>query len=169
MGRLSLVSVTVEWRALHLPAPARRDAWGLAIVPTGVNDGAMTADEATFPHVDVAVLFAVLGLVLVWAGWAAARGRLKRNYVIGMRTSAIMKSDETWRVAHEKCAWTIWSSGCVLLGAAVLLLGLRPSEAWSVVLLSVATAAMMVLVIVGAVQASRTVDHEAPGSGGHRR
>jgi hypothetical protein len=128
----------------------------------------MTANDAAFPHVDVAGLFALFGLVLIWAGWAAARGRLKRNYVIGMRTSAIMRSDETWRVAHEKCAWTIWSSGCVLLGSAALLLVLRPSETWSVVLLSVAAAAMMVLVIVGAVQASRTVDHEAPASGSRR-
>lgn len=34
-------------------------------------------------------------------------------------------------------------------------------------LLGVAAAAMMVLVIVGAVQASRAVDHEAPASGIH--
>lgn len=130
--------------------------------------GAMPADELTFLHVDLAVFLAVCGLVLVWGGWAAARGRLKRNYVIGMRTSAIMKSDETWRVAHKKCAWSIWSSGCVLVGAAALLFTLRPSETWSVVLVSVAAASMGVLVVVGAVQAARTVDHEAPSSGSHR-
>ena len=100
--------------------------------------------------------------MLIWAGCAAARERLKRNYVIDMRTSAIMKSDETWRVAHKKSAWGIWSSGCVLAAAAALRFGLRPSETWSMVLLVVSTAAVGVLVLVGAVQAARTVDHEAP-------
>lgn len=122
----------------------------------------MSARNSEFLHVDLAVLLGVLGLLLIWAGWAAARGRLKRNYVIGMRTSAIMKSDETWRVAHERCAWSFWASGCVLVAAAALLMGLRPASRWSVAVLGVAGASTFVMTVVGAVQAARTVNHEAP-------
>lgn len=122
----------------------------------------MTAAEREFLHVDVGALLAAFGLLLIWAGWAAARGRLKRNYVIGMRTSAIMKSDETWRVAHQKCAWSFWSSGCVLVAAAALLIGFRPSERWSLAVLIVAGSSLSIMMIAGAVQAARTVDHEAP-------
>jgi lysozyme family protein len=123
----------------------------------------MTADDATFLYVDIAVLLGVLGLLMILAGWAAAKGRLKRNYVIGMRTSAIMRSDETWRVAHKKCAWSFWSSGGVLVAGALLLNVLRPPARWSTALLMVMTALVGVIVLVGAVQAARTVDHEAPG------
>lgn len=125
----------------------------------------MTADDATFLYVDIAVLFGGLGLLMMLAGWAAARGRLKRNYVIGMRTSAIMRSDQTWRVAHKKCAWSFWASGGVLVAGALLLNVLRPPERWSTALLVVMTALVGVIVLVGAVQAARTVDHEAPGQG----
>jgi lysozyme family protein len=123
----------------------------------------MTADDATFLYVDIAVLLGVLGLLMILAGWAAAKGRLKRNYVIGMRTSAIMRSDETWRVAHKKCAWSFWSSGGVLVAGALLLNVLRPPGRWATALLMVMTALVGVIVLVGAVQAARTVEHEAPG------
>lgn len=114
-----------------------------------------TTGDATFLYVDLAALLGLFGLLFVLAGWAAAKGRLKRNYVIGMRTSAIMKTDETWRVAHKKCAWSLWSSGLVLLATAGLLTGLRPSERWSVALLSAMALSLLVLVLSGAVQAER--------------
>ena len=114
-----------------------------------------TSEDATFAQVDLSVMLAVLGLLLVWAGWAAARGRLKRNYVIGMRTRTVLRSDETWRAAHRECAWSFWSSGLVLIATGSLVYALRPSERWTVGLWIAMTAYLAATVLVGAVQAER--------------
>ena len=115
----------------------------------------MTADDAAFLPVDVAVLLALFGLVLIWAGWAAARGRLKRNYVIGMRTSAIMKSDETWRVAHKKCAWSLWSSGLVIIATSAVVTGVRPSRGWTLGLWIAMSVYLTAAVVIGFIQADK--------------
>jgi hypothetical protein len=112
-------------------------------------------EDATFAHVDLSVLLAALGLLLVAAGWAAARGRLKRNYVIGMRTGTIMRSDATWRAAHKKCAWSLWSSGLVIVATSAVVTGLRPSRAWTLALWMAMIAYLTVAVVVGLVQADK--------------
>ena len=117
--------------------------------------------DATFAHVDLAVMLAVFGLLLTAAGWAAARGRLKRNYAIGMRTGTIMRTDQTWRVAHEKCAWSLWSSGLVLLVTGGALAGFRPPRQWTLALMITMVVYLTIAVLVGFVQAdkaARSVD-----------
>ena len=112
-------------------------------------------EDATFAQVDLSLLLAALGALLVAAGWAAARGRRKRNAVIGMRTATITRSDATWRAAHERCAWSLWSSGLVMLATSAVVTGLRPSRAWTLGLWIAMTAYLAVAVTVGLVQADR--------------
>lgn len=88
-----------------------------------------TPDNATFAYVDLSAFIAASGVLIIWAGWAAARGRLKRNYVIGMRTGTIMRTDATWRAAHKKCAWSFWSSGLVMVATSARNLRLAPTAA----------------------------------------
>ena len=111
--------------------------------------------DATFAQVDLSVMLAALGVLLIAAGWAAARGRLKRNYAIGMRTGTIMRNDETWRVAHQKCAWSIWSSGLVIVVSSVLIAGLRPSRGWTLALWIAMSVYLMIAALVGFAQADK--------------
>ena len=118
-------------------------------------------EDATFAQIDLSVLLAVLGVLLIAAGWAAARGRLKRNYAIGMRTGTIMRNDETWRVAHQKCAWSLWSSGLVIVVSSVLIAGLRPSRGWTLALWIAMSVYLMTAAVIGFAQAdkaARTVE-----------
>lgn len=112
-------------------------------------------DDATFAHVDLSVFLAALGLLMIWAGWAAARGRLKRNYVIGMRTATIMRTDATWRAAHKKCAWSLWSSGLVLVATSTVLIALRPSRHATSALWIAMSAYLAVAVLIGFLQADK--------------
>ena len=117
-------------------------------------------DDATFAHVDLSVFFAALGAVLILAGWAAAKGRLKRNYVIGMRTATIMRTDATWRAAHRRCAWSLWSSGLVMLTTSAAVTGLRPSRQWTLGLWIAMTLYLVAATVIGFRQAdaeARTV------------
>ena len=112
-------------------------------------------EEATFAQVDLSAFLAVLGVVLIAAGWAAARGRLKRNYVIGMRTGTIMHSDATWHAAHRKCAWSLWSSGLVIVATSAVVAGLRPSRDWTLFLWISMSVYLSVAVVIGFVQADK--------------
>lgn len=112
-------------------------------------------EDATFAHVDLSVLIAALGLLMICAGWASAAGRFKRNYVIGMRTRTIMRSDATWRAAHRECAWSFWSSGFVMVATSAVLIALRPSRQWTTALWIVMTIYLMVAVLIGLAQADK--------------
>lgn len=112
-------------------------------------------EDAAFAQVDLSLFLGVLGLLLVAAGWAAARGRLKRNYVIGMRTGTIMRTDETWRAAHKKCAWSLWSSGLVIVATSVVVTGLRPTRNWTLGLWIAMSVYLTVAVVIGFIQADR--------------
>jgi hypothetical protein len=112
-------------------------------------------EDATFAHVDLSVAIAVLGLLMVWAGWAAARGRLKRNYVIGMRTGTIMRTDATWRAAHKKCAWCFWSSGLVMLATSGVIFALRPPPQWTLAFWILMSVYLAVAVLMGFNQADK--------------
>jgi hypothetical protein len=112
-------------------------------------------EDATFAQVDLSVFLAALGLLLIAAGWAAARGRLKRNYVIGMRTGTIMRTDATWHAAHRKCAWSLWSSGLVMAATSAAVAGLRPSREWTLALWIAMCVYLTVAVLIGLVQADK--------------
>ena len=77
----------------------------------------------------IAVTFVFLTALLIAIDWAAAKGRLRRNQFVGIRTPSTMSSDHAWMEGH-RAAW--------LTFAGVLLAGTvgTPVAVWTVVALN---------------------------------
>jgi hypothetical protein len=70
------------------------------------------------------LLLCVAGIALVVVGVLGRQGRLPRNMWAGLRTNTIMRTDQTWRVAHTAGApWLLAAAGVAFVLAAVAFLG----------------------------------------------
>jgi hypothetical protein len=49
----------------------------------------------------IAVTFVFLTALIVAVDWAAAKGRLRRNQFVGIRTPSTMRSDHAWIAGHR--------------------------------------------------------------------
>jgi uncharacterized membrane protein len=49
----------------------------------------------------IAVTFVFLTALLIAIDWAAAKGRLRRNQFVGIRTPSTMRSDHAWIAGHR--------------------------------------------------------------------
>jgi uncharacterized membrane protein len=49
----------------------------------------------------IAVTFVFLTALLIAIDWAAAKGRLRRNQFVGIRTPSTMRSDHAWMAGHR--------------------------------------------------------------------
>lgn len=49
----------------------------------------------------MAATFAFLTALLIAVDWAAAKGRLRRNQFVGIRTPSTMRSDRAWVAGHR--------------------------------------------------------------------
>jgi hypothetical protein len=49
----------------------------------------------------VAVTFVFLTALIIVIDWAAAKGRLRRNQFVGIRTPSTMRSDHAWIAGHR--------------------------------------------------------------------
>jgi hypothetical protein len=49
----------------------------------------------------IAVTFVSLTALLIAIDWAAAKGRLRRNQFVGIRTPSTMRSDHAWIAGHR--------------------------------------------------------------------
>ena len=49
----------------------------------------------------VAVTFVFLTALIIVIDWAAAKGRLRRNQLVGIRTPSTMRSDHAWIAGHR--------------------------------------------------------------------
>lgn len=97
----------------------------------------------------VAVVMAAGGVLLIWQGWAAASGRLKRNAVAGIRTASTMASDEAWLAAHRRAKTPTVVAGAVSIAAALVVLLPVPSGVFVAAVL-VSAVLDVVLVLWGA-------------------
>ena len=52
----------------------------------------------------VGLLLIVAGAAMLWTAWTGSQRRLGRNWFVGIRTRATMRSDEAWAAAHEEAA-----------------------------------------------------------------
>jgi SdpI/YfhL protein family len=59
------------------------------------------------------LLLCVAGIALAVVGLLSRQARLPRNMWAGLRTTSIMRSDETWRVAHVAGAPWLLAAACV--------------------------------------------------------
>jgi len=95
------------------------------------------------------------GLAILVTALLAAGGRLPRNYVVGIRTPSLLRSEEAWRTGHAAAAPWLEAAGAVVTIGAVALLATRPNELASGLCLLVLTGIMGVLVGVGTRVAGR--------------
>ena len=111
-------------------------------------------------------LFAIIGVASLWMASLMRDDRLPRNGLVGMRTRATMASDAAWNAAHRASAWSIALTGVVLLvGGVWLLLARRSPDATRNVLLGI-TLAVLVIVVVGGVQANQVAKGTTSASSG---
>ena len=97
----------------------------------------------------------MLGGILVAAvSEAAARGRLGINSVAGIRTRALMMSDEAWTAGHKAARIPIGLAGLVVFVAGAATLLLRLDEDTTRTLVLAAASAALLLVLIGAAVAT---------------
>ncbi|WP_161522198.1 SdpI family protein [Bifidobacterium aemilianum] len=62
---------------------------------------------------------------MLWTYKAASQGTLKRNSTSGIKTQAVMASDETWVYIHRRFSWIFMAAaGFCALGVVDLVAGL---------------------------------------------
>lgn len=106
------------------------------------------------PRLIIAVLLVLAGLVLLAVAVLGARGRLRRNRWIGVRTAETLRSDAAFALANRVAAAPVGAAGAVALaGGAVLLAG--PVGAVSAVVLAVSVVGTLVLGAFGGMAGQR--------------
>lgn len=74
------------------------------------------------------VVAIVVTLGVVWMTFAAARGSLKANGLVGIRTTATQQSETAWQAGHKAALpFVIWGGFVVVIAGALMLLGVIPS------------------------------------------
>lgn len=87
--------------------------------------------------------------MLIWAARAAASGRLKRNMLVGIRTTATMASDSAWLAAHGRSKTPTTLAGVAALASSLFMM--LPVAMWVfVTAVLVGCAAMLGFVSYGA-------------------
>ena len=109
-------------------------------------------------------------LVLVGAGLLvasvtrrAADGRLPRNVLAGLRTTATLRSDEAWRAGHAAARSASDAAGAVFALSGVGALLLRSAPAFAAVVLG-GTLGVLVLSVVAARRAGRAARAAGPST-----
>lgn len=96
------------------------------------------------PRLVLAALLVLAGLVLLAVAVLGARGRLRRNRWIGVRTAETLASDAAFAIANRVAAAPVGAAGAVaVVGGVVLIAG--PVGAVSVVVLAVSVVGTLVL------------------------
>jgi uncharacterized membrane protein len=66
------------------------------------------------------VILIAAGAAVVSVGRSAARGRLGRNHVAGIRSRQTLADDESWRIVHEAAEpWSLAGGLALMLGGLV--------------------------------------------------
>jgi uncharacterized membrane protein len=113
----------------------------------------------------IAAIVLMLGGILVAAvSEAAARGRLGINHVAGIRTRAVMMSEEAWTAGHRAARIPIGLAGLVTFLAGAGVLALRPDPETTGPYVLAATVAAVVLVLIGAAVATPAANRALGGA-----
>ena len=100
------------------------------------------------------IVFILGGILVAAVSEAAARGRLGINSVAGIRTRAVMMSDEAWIAGHRAGRIPMALAGLVMFLTGAAVLALRPDEDTTGPLVLAAAAVAVVLVLIGAAVAT---------------
>lgn len=112
------------------------------------------------------VFLAILGVLILWVTRAGAKGSLKRNGWVGVRTRSTMASDVGW-VAGHRAATPVSIAIALLVFVADVVLAAAIVRNWSTAAVTVVSlgsvAAMLLLLGLAAVKA----EHAAKNVGQH--
>lgn len=100
-------------------------------------DGAAAGDPMPLATaIGLGLLLIVTGALLIVVAYRSQRGTLPRNWIVGIRTTTTLASDEAWDAAHRAGAralsigaWGTLATGLVLL--------LRPSNGLGLAVISI--------------------------------
>jgi len=67
------------------------------------------------------VVLIVAGIAVMAVAWTAATGRLKRNWIAGLRLKSTMRSDAAWLAAHRRAKIPFSATGAMMVAGGVLL------------------------------------------------
>jgi len=98
----------------------------------------------------LALVMSGSGVLLFWVARAAARGRLRRNMVAGIRTRATLASDEAWLAAHRRAERPTRLAGWASIVTGLCAFVPADLEGLVWVVLLIGTAVMLGLVVYGA-------------------
>lgn len=110
--------------------------------------------------------FGIIGAGFLWLAWLMHQERLPRNGLVGMRTKATMASDAAWNASHRASAWSVALAGLVLLVAGLWLLLSRSSAGSSRNVVLGTCVAILVVIVVGGIQADRVARGTSSASSG---
>ena len=106
--------------------------------------------------IGLAVVLTAAGILVIVIGRQAASGRLKRNYLAGIRTTGTLASDEAWSTGHRAAGGRL-----ILAGLGPLILGplllVRPSNGVGAVLVFGAIAWLLAWVLAAGATARRAI------------
>ncbi len=96
------------------------------------------------------LLLAAASLGIATMNHACAVGKIRKNALVGIRTTKTMVNEDTWRAGHEAAVQPMWVSG--IAAAAISLAGLLflDSPSTQVVMALLACALLLMAVIYGA-------------------
>ena len=73
------------------------------------------------------LLLIAAGVILLEVGRRSKAGTLRRNWIVGVRTSATLHSDEAWNIAHRVAGSTLQVGAVAPIAAGVITL-FRPAN-----------------------------------------
>lgn len=136
--------------------------WALVVASGGAAPAALEPLEGGALHWLAFVLLVSGGLVF-YAGYAGNRRTLRPNAFIGIRTPLTLENEAAWHDVHERAGGWLMASGLVMPVLTVGLYSLSHGPT-QLTLLVIGLSALMTLLIVGTVRASRAVREEGADS-----
>ncbi|WP_017571899.1 SdpI family protein [Nocardiopsis halotolerans] len=104
----------------------------------------------------VMVVLAIAPLALMVSGYLGARGRIRPNMVVGIRTAYTLSDDDAWYAVHFRSApWTIASG--VVMALAIVLFPFLDDVRLQLAAILVPTAAGLVVLCLGVWRTQKVV------------
>jgi len=79
----------------------------------------MSPNEELMLRILIVVLPIVSGSAIVWTARACASGRIKRNWAVGIRVPATMKSEDAWLACHLRAQYPLTLGGLAMIVAGI--------------------------------------------------
>ena len=109
------------------------------------------------------IILVVVGLGIAVCAWLFREGKIKRNYLLGIRTPSLMASDAAWYAGHRAAAPWLLAAGSVAVVAGIASMYVDSSASGAVQFAGLVL--MLLAVIAGTVVAVRTVKRRGLGTG----